>query len=525
MFRKIPQFRARWHGAVIAWVMLALLSAPSLARDKEPLHGDVPPPPPEPYPVEVEVPRGPAGWITLSAYSLTSPIIRYRIKRQPAAGQLGVPQIATEDTAVVKYTPPAGHGPGEDSFVYAVQSKAGVSAPADVHIKITDKDPLLTAPNEIDFGEVLPGESSRRMLELQNIGGGLAEGTVRAPAGWAIEGNAEYRLEGGGKQKFTLVFKPLEQRAYTGDVQYTGAAGLATDLDGKGVGPVAVDPGPVELKEAGNVRMGIIHVKNRTPTARVLRVTPGPGLEADASVNVPPNDVAEISVSEKGRGNSEIDDHVMIEGENIKADVRVHAAGARPPAAPPLPAASGMLAEPGSVAIATPPAQVEPAPDGPGNNADLTLGTLPPLAPDLGNVAALQIPMPTLEVERVSQTDARVTCDFRGAEPARSYHLEEERVVLDPHGKAVATWPLFKNARVAANGQNVSADLIQLRPSAHYVVRLVGVDDQGGVVAMSGPAEVWTARAPKRSYWGWVVGGLVILAGVGVRRQMKRRPY
>ena len=258
-------------------LLLGLAAIPGLMRAQDAFRNP-PAPPPEPNPLAVEVPRGGPVWITLSAYSLTSPIIRFRIREGAQNGKLyGTPHMVTATTAVVKYQPPKGAGPGEDRFAYAVQSEAGVSASAEVRITITDKDPLFVAPEAIDFGDVTQGQSARRQLVLQNIGGGLAQGSVRVPEGWSVEGSADYKLGAGAKQSFSLVFQPAEQRAYTGDIEYTGNPERATDLSGEEVPPLEAQTGPLEL--TGTARAGEIQVRNHTNEALKVRITTGPHLD------------------------------------------------------------------------------------------------------------------------------------------------------------------------------------------------------------------------------------------------------
>ena len=272
--------------------------------------------------------RGAAGgpvWITLSAYSITSPVTGYRIKRTAKAGQIeGKPELVTADAGRVKYRPPPGVGPGEDSFSYQVQSEDGVSAPAEVHITLTDTNPVLITPNDVEFGQLLPGGSARRSLVLQNIGGGLAEGTVQVPDGWTLDGDAAYHIGAGGKQTFTLIFQPSAVGRYTGDVEYSSNPERATDLNGEVVAPIAVTSGTVELREAGEMRIGTIHVENRTDGARTFKVTAGPALDADGAVTAPANGAADILVRAKA-GTGEVDDRVTVEGNGFKAEVPVHA--------------------------------------------------------------------------------------------------------------------------------------------------------------------------------------------------------
>jgi hypothetical protein len=506
------------------WAMLALMGAPGLARARDPGPGGMPPPPPEGNPMEIEVPRGGAVLITLSAYSLTSPIIRYRIKRTAEAGQLGTPRMVTDTTAQVRYKPPAGTGPGEDSFSFEVQSAAGVSAAAEVHITITDKDPRLITPLDLEFGDLLPGQSARRDLVLQNIGGGLAQGTVQVPDGWTVEGDPTYRLGAGEKQSFTVIFKPTEEQVYTGDVEYTGDLTRATDLNGTEVAPVAVTSGTVELRAAGEMRVGTIHLENRTDGTRTLKVTAGPSLEADATVDVPGKGTAEIAV--RAKGEAEVLDHVTIEGEDVKADVPVHGASeeameeiaaenaaANAPAATPAGSpemAAGGPAETAGGGAGSPPAPT-PTPD---DGVQSTMG-LPPLELNTENAAGPGEGMPVfaLAIGRVWENEALVGCNFNGAGMARSYRLETQSVGLDAQGRPAAQWLPMANATLTMQGKFVIAKMEQLDPGTLYVVRLVGLDGQGDVVESSSPGGVWTVRAKGGWRWDWVGAGVVVAGG------------
>jgi len=519
MFRRMSTFFHSPPRLAPICALLLLLCAQAPARDRSGYPDDVPPPPPEPNPLVVEVPRGGPVWITLSAYSLTSPIIRYRIRRQTEYGKLGTPELVTVDTARVKYTLPPGSGPGEDSFSYQIQSMGGVSAAAEVRIKITDKDPQLIAPDQLDFGAVLPGGSSSRLLVIQNIGGGLAEGVVKVPDGWSVEGDPGYRLSAGAKQSFTLVFKPAEKREYMGDVEYTSDLERATDLVGSEVAPIVVAPGPIELLQAGNSRVGNIHVENRTDKPCTLRVIPGPVLITEAELIVPAKGSAEILVQAKPGKDAEIHDTVAVEGEGIRASVGVHAGAvqqiepapmlisqAATPAQTPRPA-------PPADAVAPAPAQAAPnIPVPPAFPDDLT--PLPPSTseetgqPMMMTVSQLGISMSRDDV-------ARLQCRFPNAQAVRSWRVELETVGIDAHGKPAPKWVPYENATVTASGQTVTVDMAHLQPNALYVVRVTGADSSGKIVAFSSIGEIWTVPA-KRTYWRWILLTVVVLAAAGL---------
>ena len=523
MSKASPSSLINRAGPVIAAALLALTCLPALARDRSAAGGSNSGVPPEANPVDTEAPRGGPVWITLGAYSHASPILRYRIWRPPESGKLGTPEITTPNTARVRYEPPAGSGPGQDSFWYEVQSNAGVSAPVQVRIRITDKDPILVAPNGIDFGEVLPGESARRVLVVQNIGGGMAEGDVRLPEGWTIEGPSAYRLGAGEKQSFTLIFKPAEERSYTGDVVYTSDLGRATDLDGREVAPIAVTPGPVEIKGMGTVRVGMIQVENRTSGVRTVRVTPGPHLQADEKLEAPPRGVAEIVIRAKQGDRGEFYDHVNVEveGEGVNVDVPVHAAPppeiAQAPAPVPPAAAPASTAAP--IAAAPPPAiqaaAAQPPPE----------LSLPPLALGDGETAepAPGTPVSALVIKRAGDDEAELTCNFKNAGPVRTYRLEAQTLALDPRGRIEVKWVAFAKAPLEVDGQNVVAGLKHLRPGALYVLRLIGLDDQDRIIAMSSVGQLWTPKAKPAGGWLWPTLILAALAAAAAYWRWRRK--
>jgi hypothetical protein len=453
-----------------------------------------------------------------------SPVIRYRIKRTAQAGKLGTPEMVAPNIGRVKYRPPAGTGPGEDSFSYQVQSAEGVSAPAEVHITLTDKPPHVLTPNDIEFGELLPGHSAQRSLDVQNIGGGMAEGRLQVPEGWTLEGDPAYHVGAGEKQTFTLTFKAEAVGRYTGDIEYTGNPDRATDLNVEVVAPIAVTSGTVELREAGEMRIGTIHVENRTDGARTLKVTPGPGLDTDATVTAPGKGGADILVRAKA-GNGEVNDKVTVEGEGFTAEVPVHATA---------------VMEPGPVAIAqatpgqTPPARTPQPVETPEVTAPVTQ-TLAASAEAVMPQMNLTLPAPegdqqphppgrrvwALMKGPVTEKGAIVGCNFKGTQPARSYRLELQTVTVDPHGNPVVVWNPFTRAMLQEKGTMVVAQIVDLQPGRLYVVRLVGLDDQGKVIESSSAGQIWTAL-PKRERGGWWAAAAVVAAGGGIWWWRKR---
>jgi hypothetical protein len=506
-----------------------LVALSAQAREKSLFHGTVPVPPPQPYDEVVDVPRGGAVWIPLNAYSLTSPIIRFRVRRGARAGKLGPPQLVDDRSGRIKYTPPEGAGPGEDSFEYAVQSNAGVSGAAEVHIKITDRDPNLMIPDELDFGQVLPGETARRDLVLQNIGGGLAEGTVELPDGWTVDGDAAYHLRGGASHTFTLVFTALEPKQYSGDIEYPGVPGHATDVKAEVVPPVTVDTGTLELTQAGNIRLAELHLASRIDTPQSLRITAGPSLDADPAVTVPPKGDANLTVRAKvSAGDGEIRDHITIESDVEKISVPVHAVAILqlaqnvPSASPTSPAGPSLSATPQPM---PPAAAMNRLPVLAANQANgaqpfqaiTPLPDFPSLPQDSGDVGQMQSfgTIAPLEIVTVDQNAARLICHFQGvAAGAKSFRMDLQTLELGANGRVQTKWTPFSTVSFHPGaGDDVTVEMTYLRPHTLYLVRVVAVDASGKFIAMTGTVGVWTLRMPRAAYGRWEMVALLLLAG------------
>jgi hypothetical protein len=266
--------------------------------------------------------------------------------------------------------------------------------------------------------------------------------------------------------------------------------------------------------------MGTIELANRTDAERTVRVTPGPSLDADPSIVVPPKGVADILVRTKPKENGAINDSVALEGDDFKAEIPVRGAPA-PAMAQPL-AAATPAPSPSASPVNGP--QAAPAPE---QQAQPAGESLPPMAPEVAAPeppASPGTPVFSLVVGNVGENTARVTSDFKTAVPVHAWRLEAQTVGVNAAGMPEAQWQPVDNAALDVNGTKVSATLAHLRPNALYVVRLVGVDEQGRLIALSGPGHIWTPRAPERSYWGWVLLGAAAAAAAGTWRWWTRRP-
>ena len=134
------------------------------------------------------------------------------------------------------------------------------------------------------------------------------------------------------------------------------------------------------------------------------------------------------------------------------------------------------------------------------------MNLLPP-APDTNEPAARAPGMPVwaLREGKVTETEALIGCNFKGAPAARSYRVELQTVGIDAKGGPVALWEPFTRTALQEKGTMVAAQMLNLQPGRLYVVRLVGLDGQGKVIESSSVGRVWTVAAKSGGGWRWWV--------------------
>ncbi|HEX4084147.1 MAG TPA: fibronectin type III domain-containing protein, partial [Chthoniobacteraceae bacterium] len=313
---------------------------------------------------------------------------------------------------------------------------------------------------------------------------------------------------------------------YLGDVTFTSDLELATDLVGTEVPPISVSPGPVQLSQAGAMRLGIIAVQNRTHSLQTLSVAPGPQLDTDPSIQVPAGGTVQMVVRAKAGTKAEINDTVVVTGSGVNVQVPVHGAAVLPPPVY-LPATAMASATPAPVIgaaasfrpIAARPAIAAPVAAAPAQPDDLSLPAAPAENDDIANITRYA----RLEVAKVGRNSAELTCDFSKSPAARGYRVEAESIALDDQKQAVAKWNPMEGATIGLNAGTVTATLDGLIAGAEYVVRIVGLDAGGAIVSASSVAEVRTPSPEKQGHAGWVIAGLAILAGGGIWLWQRRK--
>jgi len=249
----------------------AMLAAANAAR--KPV-SPAPAPPPA-VSLSLTVPRGESVDIPLRIHGTRSQTLEFRIRKPPSAGTISAVRQTAQESATVRYTATPDFRVTQDHFSYAVRSKEGVSAPADVRIQIVDEPPLLIAPETLEFASLVAGTTSTREIELVNKGGGVVEGEMQVPPPWSVDGQRIYRLLPAQRRSYTVSFAPTTAGTFQGEIRYTSDPARITTLRGQGELAISVAPTTLQLAhEAKNpVRAGTFEVSNRTAQEQQLRVS------------------------------------------------------------------------------------------------------------------------------------------------------------------------------------------------------------------------------------------------------------
>jgi hypothetical protein len=108
--------------------------------------------PPPVIGLSTSVHRGETIDIPLRIYGTRSQTLDFRIRSQPQTGTLSAVTRTGQESASVRYTPTANIAVKRDRFSYAVSSREGVSAAADLWINIIDLSSLIHRCRSIFLG-------------------------------------------------------------------------------------------------------------------------------------------------------------------------------------------------------------------------------------------------------------------------------------------------------------------------------------------------------------------------------------
>ena len=313
-----------WRAAVGVVFAVSLLLAELHAQRRAP-----PPPaaPPQPVQQSARVKRGGSVEIPLRIYGTRNQQLDFLIRSQPESGTLSPPKLTGQQTATVKYTPPADLNVVRDKFSYAVRSTEGVSAPADVLITIIDAPPELIVPDVLQFPRLLVGERAEERLEIFNAGGGVAEGEAKVVAPWQIAGDAHYRLRATERRELRVVFAPATGGSHEGEVTYSSRPDRVTTVRGEALPPIGFEPERIDLKHSPShpARAGAFELVNNLAEEQTITLHGSERLVFARHLTIPPGGRAQVVVQTDAGDLLAFEEEITAEARGVTARLRVRA--------------------------------------------------------------------------------------------------------------------------------------------------------------------------------------------------------
>jgi hypothetical protein len=318
-----------WRKLVWGWLLgLAVAHA---APKEEP----TPPPPPMPQTQNVGTFRGRPVEIPLRAIGRAPTQLKFLIRKPPKHGRLGQIQFTSRKTAVVTYYHDEKSAVTYDSFTYAVQGVGTpVSAPATVHIAISEEPPALSVVHALDFGQVWVGQKRTEELVIRNTGGGSLAGRIVVSEPWMILGSPEYRLGRKEEKKVLVQFAPSDAGEFTARLLFSHdprssvvlSAGARAPLEFEPEGEVVLDAAPGKT-----VRAGHLIVRNRTSADRMVDLSLPEQVEGPEEITVPAEGEVSVDLRTKENFSGALEDRVDLQSEGFQ-----HSLPLRVSAVPPL---------------------------------------------------------------------------------------------------------------------------------------------------------------------------------------------
>ena len=327
------RFPSLLYSVLVLVLWLAPVPEAHAERKKKEEKVPLPKPPPQPVPATLRVLRKGQVEVPLKIYGQQHETVRYIIRSTPEAGVLSDPQTVGQQNAKVLYTPPAkGFEVKKVRFLYAAQTSAGVSAPAEVVIDIVDEPAQLITPAELFFPKILAGTVGKLEFEVANQGGLIAEGLLEVDRPYRIEGEAAYRLEPGERRMVTLAFAPQAGGSFRRELRFSSQPERVISLQGQADAAVALSAPELTLTQtAGNPRRsGVVELMNHTLEERKLEIKAVTRLELPESVVVPAEGKVNLPVIAKPEQPSALREEVVLSGAGLELRLVVQAPGIAP---------------------------------------------------------------------------------------------------------------------------------------------------------------------------------------------------
>ncbi len=480
-----------------------------------------PSPPPQADALTVRILRGERTLIPLRGHHSGSGSVTFWIVDPPTHGTLIELRVLGDNRATVVYQNNGAEPAVNDRFTYLVRTSANrASSQAEVRITVDEPPPRLQVPGQIEFDQIVAGQSQARELKITNEGGGVLEGRLTVSAPWRLA-TPEYRVASGRTARIGVTFRPGEERDFVGQITLTGSDGALSSvlLKGSAILPIALEPAELRIarpEDKDAPRTASVSLTNRTERPLTLKFSSDRKIGPIADVTLAPAEEKAIPVVIAAEAAIPVDEAIVVRGEGFSARLPVvaealPAASAAPNPSPAIAAVASAsprpVAAPGGAVVARPKV-VRP------NAAAPPPATSAPPGPRLVPVRARR-----LEGERWELHWARPK------ETVARYRIEERFLALDEKGALQTVWRALPPPNIAIVGDAVTAPIsgLESRQVHSLKVSALGAD---GTLLWESPLVVLAPPAqPSHRTRTWtLILGLALLALVALRWRVNRTP-
>ncbi len=452
--------------------------------------------------------RGGQVAIELRAHYGGSDLIQFAIVRPPRRGRLSGLRTSGSNRANITYTHDGGRADDGDGSAYVIQTGGRVSSPAEVRIFVDEVPARLQAPEQIDFGETVAGESITRELPIHNAGGGVLEGSLRVSSPWT-SAPEEYRVPAGETETATIAFRPNEAKKFVGQIMLTSGADGSATVSLTGTATAAVDVAPNPLVFSAPPRPEVISLTNLTDSTV--------NLEFQASAHLQPIDEITLSAREKKRVTIEV-------RAEVTGPLREILKIAGPRFEVPLQIEAPALLRKGVVK------SEQPATLRPTVSPVATIVASAPIprvaiTPPPPSAAPKPLLNPAVKVNARRAAASRWELQWPAAKTAdAAYRIDERLLSLDSAGKLQISWRTLAAAKIT-RANPVTAEIGGLDSRELHLLRVTALGPDEAVLWESPPVAL--APAPARSHHRviWLLGLGSALALFLILRWRARHDY
>ncbi len=291
-----------WLG--LPGALRADVTSPKGDKDKGPI-------PPSPRPALVKGLRGVPVKIILQAVTGETRAVEFLIRDLPRHGTLTEPVIlpreGVNDRAMVIYTAGTGEDIESDQFTFAAKLSGGpTSGAVPVNIIVEPPRPQLETFKQLDFDDVMVGESYPRNLLVKNTGTGpFIENVQLEPPFYVADPANAFEVPAGAERLLRVIYAPSEPADDKLFVKLGGGSeegGSEVLLLGRGVAPFAATPPLLRMawNPELNARSATLTVFNNTAGSKTITVTANPRVRVPTIIALGPKESADIPISVGG---------------------------------------------------------------------------------------------------------------------------------------------------------------------------------------------------------------------------------